>query len=74
MVGEGQSLDHTTTSRPYLQLRQPPSLVKWGVMTQVLCLTFATTLVAMRLYTKFRVLRNPGWDDCKPYILSVVHP
>ena len=30
MVGEGQSLDHTTTSRPYLQLRQSSVLGEMG--------------------------------------------
>ena len=43
----------------------PPSLISWDVLTQGLCLTLATLLVAMRLYTKFKVLKNPGWDDCE---------
>lgn len=48
----------------------PPSKASWGIVTQALCLTLATLLVAMRLYTKLKVLRNPGWDDCELHILQ----
>ena len=43
----------------------PPSKASWDIVTQTVCLTTATALVAMRIYTKFKVLRNPGWDDCE---------
>ena len=43
----------------------PPSKAVWGTVTTSVCLTVATLLVAMRLYTKLRVLRNLGLDDCK---------
>ena len=43
----------------------PPSKAIWGTVTTSVCLTVATLLVAMRIYTKLKVLKNPGWDDCK---------
>jgi len=43
----------------------PPSQASWDAVTQAVCLTLATFLVAMRLYTKFGVLKNAGWDDCE---------
>ena len=43
----------------------PPSKVVWDTVTQVVCLTVASLLVAMRMYTKIRVLRHSGLDDCK---------
>ena len=43
----------------------PPSKAIWGTVTTAVCLTVATLLVAMRLYTKVKVLKNLGWDDCK---------
>lgn len=43
----------------------PPTKGQWDIVTQAVCLTVATLLVVMRMYTKIRVLKNPGWDDCK---------
>ena len=43
----------------------PPSKASGDVVTQAVCLAFATLLVGMRMYTKVRVLKNPGWDDCE---------
>ena len=44
-------------------LKNPESLQRWDVLTQSVCLTVATTLVAIRVYTKARVLKSLGWDD-----------
>lgn len=49
----------------------PPSKAYWDVVTQAVCLTIATLLVAMRMYTKFNVLKSPGWDDCESRIVRV---
>ena len=46
-----------------------PSEALWDILTQAVCLTVVTLLVAMRLYTKIKALRNPSWDDCKLHIL-----
>lgn len=50
----------------------PPSKASWDVVTQVVCLTLATLLVAMRMYTKLKVLKNPGSDDCELHILQTM--
>ncbi|KAM0795178.1 hypothetical protein BDR22DRAFT_894428 [Usnea florida] len=46
----------------------PPSKAVWGTVTTSVCLTVATLLVAMRMYTKFKVLKNIGWDDYTTFL------
>ena len=48
----------------------PPSKASWDIVTQAVCLTVATLLVAIRLFTKIHILKSSGWDDCKSYILQ----
>ena len=48
----------------------PASKASWDIVTQAVCLTVATLLVAMRIYTKVKVLRSPGWEDCEFPVLS----
>lgn len=40
-----------------------PSRHKYDVACQTICLTIVTILFVIRVYTKSRVLRSPGWDD-----------
>lgn len=41
-----------------------PSLQKYDILCQSLCLTVVTTLIAVRIHTKGRILKTLGWDDC----------
>ena len=50
----------------------PPSKASWDIVTQAVCLTVATLLVTMRMYTKIKILRKPGWDDCTLHILQAM--
>lgn len=43
----------------------PSSLQKYDILCQTLCLTIVTTLVAVRIHTKSRILKTFGWDDCR---------
>ena len=44
-------------------LQNPYSLQKYDILCQTICLTVATTLLCIRLYTKWRVLHSLGRDD-----------
>ena len=47
-------------------LKNPPKhFFADRLVTMVLCLTFATLFVAMRMYTKLFVMKRHGWEDCK---------
>lgn len=51
----------------------PPILMVPYVITLVLCLIMSTLALAMRLYTKFCIIRKNGWEDCemrKPILCS----
>lgn len=37
-----------------------------SAVAQMVCFGVATVVVAMRLYTKLRITKDMGWDDCKP--------
>ena len=64
-MAEGQPIRYTAPSGLISNFINPPSRVVWDTVTQVVCLTVASLLVAMRMYTKIKALRHPGWDDCK---------
>lgn len=49
----------------------PPSKASWDVVTQAVCLIFATLLGAMRMYIEFKILRNPGWNHCERHIPQI---
>lgn len=42
-----------------------PSLQKYDVLCQSIGLTLVTTLVLVRVYTRARILKSLGWDDCE---------
>ena len=44
-------------------LQNPYSLQKYDILCQTICLTVATTLLSIRIYTKWRVLHTLGSDD-----------
>ena len=44
-------------------LQNPYSLQKYDIICQTICLTVATSLLCIRLYTKWRVLHSLGRDD-----------
>lgn len=44
-------------------LQNPYSLQKYDILCQTICLTVATILLCIRLYTKWRVLDSLGRDD-----------
>jgi len=35
------------------------------ILTIVICVTFSSLAVLARLYTKLRIARKIGWEDCK---------
>ena len=41
------------------------SLQKFDILCQAICLTVATLLIMVRIYTKAWLLRSLGWDDCE---------
>ena len=45
-------------------LVNPYTLHPYGVLTQSVCLTIATLLVWIRIWTKKFVLDGLGWEDC----------
>ena len=38
---------------------------KFDILCQTICLTITTLLIAVRVYTKGRVLKSLGWEDCE---------
>ena len=53
------------------------SLHKYDLLCQVVGLTTATLLIFIRIYTKARILKNLGGDDCEssfPHAAGVVDP
>ncbi|KAJ9300994.1 hypothetical protein DTO271G3_2158 [Paecilomyces variotii] len=40
------------------------SIRRWDVLCQAICLSISTILVLLRLWTKFHIVRAPGWEDC----------
>ena len=44
---------------------ETPSLQPYNIVCQTICLTLVTVLLILRIYTKGRVLKSLGWDDCK---------
>ena len=42
-----------------------PSLQPYNIICQIICLSLVTVLLILRIYTKGRVLKSLGWDDCK---------
>lgn len=49
----------------------PPSKAWLDIVTQSVCLTVATLLVAVRMYTKVKVLKKSGWDDYTSFLAWV---
>ena len=50
----------------------PPSEQPVIITVQVLCLVSSTAFVAARVYTKARILRTLGWDDCESLVFDCV--
>ena len=48
----------------------PVSQARDVIVINVIWITLMLCFVAMRLYTKGRLLGNLGWDDCKSFPLS----
>lgn len=44
----------------------PPNLDVIITLTIVLCITFATIAVFIRMYTKLLLVRSTVYEDCKP--------
>lgn len=49
-----------------------PSLQPYNILCQTICLTLVTILLLLRIYTKGRVLKILGWDDCKYSIACTI--
>ena len=47
------------------QSAHPYSIYNALAAGTVLCLTLATLTTAIRLYTKFFIIKSHGWEDCK---------
>lgn len=43
----------------------PTSMRKYDVFGQSVCLAVSTMLVWMRMYSKLRLIKSVGWEDCK---------
>ena len=43
----------------------PPSLRKYDILCQVVCLAVSTLLVMMRMYTKVCLIKTASWEDCE---------
>lgn len=43
----------------------PASLRKFDILGQTICLVLSTLFVWMRMYTKVRLTKSAGWEDCK---------
>ena len=41
------------------------SMRTWDIVTQVICLIISTICIALRMYSKVYIVRNPGWEDCE---------
>lgn len=51
-------------SHPHNYYNNPPS-VGWKVtLTDLVSISFAFVFVLARLFTKFFLVKAPGWDDC----------
>lgn len=48
----------------------PNTLQKWNVLCQVVCLVASSVVVALRLYTKLRIVDTMrlGLEDCKSLV------
>lgn len=47
-------------------LDDPPSRHKYGILCQAIFLPKTTFLVVVRIYTRGRISKPLGWDDCEP--------
>ncbi|KAL8993501.1 MAG: hypothetical protein Q9188_007315 [Gyalolechia gomerana] len=54
---------HVPPSRTTSTDGDNPSLQKYNILCQTICLTLVTILLLPRIYTKGRILKNLGWDD-----------
>lgn len=43
----------------------PPSFAYLPRIFIYICLPIMIIFLVLRLYTRFFITRNPGWDDCK---------
>lgn len=48
----------------------PASLRKYDILGQTVCLVVSTLFISMRMYTKARLMKSAGWEDCKLSILK----
>lgn len=46
----------------------PVSQARSVIVINVIWITLMLCFVVMRIYTKGHLLRNLGWDDCKPFL------
>ena len=52
-------------TQPHNYYNSPPSR-DWQLTTaDLVTLSFAFTIVFLRCYTKFFLIKTPGWDDCQ---------
>ena len=66
MASRDKGLDDPVLDPPpgvVANLQNPYSLQKYDILCQTICLTIVTTLLCIRLYTKWRVLHSLGRDD-----------
>ena len=50
----------------------PPDHTRDFITLHTICLFFATFAVGVRLFSRARITRNLGWDDCKILLSSTV--
>lgn len=66
-------LSHTPFLKPppgvVPEFVDPVSQAPTVIVINVVWITLMLCFVVMRIYTKGRILRNLGWDDCKPFSL-----
>jgi len=52
-----------TEPAPSLSYDYRDTIRPWDIVCQTVCLSISTMLLFMRCFTKFYVLRSPGWED-----------
>lgn len=46
-------------------LHNPPSIGYHQTITNGVCIFFVTLFVGLRIYTRLRLVKSVGWDDCE---------
>jgi hypothetical protein len=69
LVEQGISLDQIPAGRPppgqASHIHNPTSRGHMITACDIICMIIVCTVVAMRMYTRIRLVKNLWWDDCE---------